>query len=351
MTSADLGRSTEPAVPADAPADRDPTPSRSSRRGIRWSALGPRNIGAIYVWIVLIAIFAIWIPDLFLTSITFRRVLNEYAITGIAALSIVLPLAAGVFDLSIGSTIGLSGIVAGWILLHTSLSPVIAVAAALGAGLLVGVLNSLVVVVLGIDSFIGTLATGAIVAAVTLGIADSHILTGRTSGPFSKIATENWHGIQLPVVYLLALTLIIAFVLERTVFGRFIYASGYNADITNLVGVSVKRVRIITLLSSGLIAALAGVALTARIEAADPSNGPTYLIPAFSAAFLGATQFRHGRFNPWGTLVAVLLLGTGSVGLLLTGAPQWAPQVFQGVVLIAAVSLAVVQGRRRVRRS
>jgi ribose transport system permease protein len=265
-------------------------------------------------------------------------------------MSIVLPLAAGVFDLSIGSTIGLSGITAGWILVHTSLSPAIAVACALGAGLAVGIFNSLVVVVLGIDSFIGTLATGAIVAAVTLGIADSHILTGRTSGPFSELATANWHGIQLPVVYLAVLTLVIAFVLERTVFGRFIYASGYNPDITNLVGVSVKKVRIITLISSGLIAALAGVALTARIEAADPSAGPTYLIPAFSAAFLGATQFRHGRFNSWGTVVSVLLLGTGSVGLLLTGAPQWAPQVFQGAVLIAAVSLAVVQGRRRVRR-
>jgi ribose transport system permease protein len=92
---------------------------------------------------------------------------------------------------------------------------------------------------------------------------------------------------------------------------------------------------------------VAGVALTARIEAADPSNGPSYLIPAFSAAFLGATQFRHGRFNPWGTVVSVLLLGTGSIGLLLAGAPQWAPQVFQGVVLIAAVSLTVVQGRRK----
>jgi ribose transport system permease protein len=326
-------------------------PASPRRRWPGRSSLAPRNIGAIYVWVVLIAIFAIWIPDLFLTSITFDRVLNEYAITGLAALSIVLPLAAGVFDLAIGATIGLSGMVAGWILVYTSLPPAVAVLAALGTGLAVGLLNSLVVVVLRIDSFIGTLATGSIITAVTLGIANDQILTGRTGGPFAKLATATWHGIQLPVVYMLVLMLIIGFVLERTVLGRYIYATGYNADVTTLVGVSVARIRVITLLFSGLMASLAGVVLTARVEVADPSNGPSYLIPAFSAAFLGATQFRNGRFNPWGTVVSVLLLGTGSVGLLLTGAPQWAPQVFQGAVLIAAVSLAVVQRRRRVARA
>jgi len=311
------------------------------------TALRPSNIGAIYVWIVIIIVFSIWIPDLFLTNITLHRVLNEYAITGIAALSVVLPLAAGVFDLAVGATIGLSGVVAGWVLVHTSLPPFVAVLCALGTGLLVGILNSVVVVVLKIDSFIGTLATGSIITAVTLGVANDQILTGRTGGPFAKISTESWHGIQLPVIYMLVIMLLIGFVLEKTVFGRYTYAAGYNSEVTTLIGVNVARVRIITLLCSGVLASVAGVALTARIEAADPSNGPSYLIPAFSAAFLGATQFRHGRFNPWGTVVSVLLLGTGSIGLLLAGAPQWAPQVFQGVVLIAAVSLTVVQGRRK----
>jgi ribose transport system permease protein len=217
----------------------------------------------------------------------------------------------------------------------------------LGVGLLIGLFNSIVVVGLRINSFIGTLATGSIIAAMTLGLSGDQILTNRISGSFARFATASWGGIQLPVFYLLVLMLAIGFLLEQTVFGRFTYAAGYNPDVTKLVGVSVARIRVLTLLSSGLVSALAGIALTARIEAADPSNGPSYLIPAFSAAFLGATQFRHGRFNPWGTLLAVLMLTTGSIGLLLVGAPQWSPQVFQGVVLIAAVGLGVLQGRRR----
>jgi ribose transport system permease protein len=304
------------------------------------------NIAAVYVWIVLIVIFAAWAPDLFLTATTFKRILDESAITGIAALSILLPLAAGVFDLSIGSTMGLAGIVAGWLLGNTGFPPAVVILLSLGVGLFIGVFNAIVVVTLRINSFIGTLATGAIIAAITLGLSGQQILTQGVSGSFSEFATANWGGIQLPVFYLLVIMLVIGFVLEQTVFGRFTYAAGYNPEVTKLVGVSVARIRVLTLMFSGLVASLAGIALTARIEAADPTNGPSYLIPAFSAAFLGATQFRHGRFNPWGTVLAVLMLTTGSIGLLLVGAPQWSPQVFQGAVLIAAVGLG---GLRRSR--
>jgi ribose transport system permease protein len=324
-------------------------PARAARPPTRriLSALSPANIAAIYVWIVLIVVFAVWSPSLFLTGVTVKRVLNESAITGIAALAVVLPLAAGVFDLSIGSTIGLSGIVAGWLLAKTGLSPAVVILLALAVGLLVGALNGVVVVVMRINSFIGTLATGSIIAAITLGLSGDQILTDRTAGPFAQFANANWGGVEMPVLYMLVLTLVLGFVLEQTVFGRFTYAAGYNPDVTRLVGVSVERIRITTLLFSGVVSALAGVALTANIEAADPSNGPSYLIPAFSAAFLGASQFRRGRFNPWGTVVAVLMLTTGSIGLLLVGAPQWSPQVFQGAVLIAAVGLGIIQGRRR----
>ncbi len=100
----------------------------------------------------------------------------------------------------------------------------------------------------------------------------------------------------------------------------------------------------------GLLGAFAGIALAAQLGSADPTVGPEYLIPAFSAAFVGATQFRHGRFNPWGTVVAVLMIGTGSVGLLEAGTQPWMPQVFQGAVLIVAVGVTGIQ-RKRLRAS
>jgi ribose transport system permease protein len=334
-------------------ASSEPVEGPPSEEGARRAAPWPRvlqrfsirSIGAVYVWLVLIAIFAIWIPDLFVSSQTAKSILNQYSITALATLSLVIPLATGLFDLSIGAAMGLTGIVAGWLLGNTSLNPVIVVALALLVGLGVGVFNSIVVVGLSIDSFIGTLATGAILSAITIGISGDQILTDRVAGSFSKIASVQVHGFDLPVLYMLALMLAIGFLLEQTPVGRYFYAIGYNPDVTRLVGVNVRSLRVLALLCSGTLAGFAGIVLTARIQAADPTNGSSYLIPAFSSAFLGATQFRHGRFNPWGAIVAVLMLGTGSVGLLLAGAPDWSPQVFQGAVLIAAVGITVAQRR------
>jgi ribose transport system permease protein len=322
-------------------------PEANHRSLPRWAeSLSYRNIGAVYVWILLVIVFAIWVPDLFPTDQTAKSIFNQYAITGLAALSIVMPLAAGVFDLSIGSVIGFAGVFAGWCLNTLGVPPAVAVALTLLAGVGIGLFNSLVVVRMNIDSFIGTLATGAIIAAATLGVSGDEIITGKVSGSFTQIAGTDLAGIQLPVIYLLIAMLILGFVLEQTVFGRRVYASGYGPEVSRLVGLRVGRIRTISLVCSATLASFAGIALASRIGSADPTVGPQYLIPAFSAAFVGASQFRHGRFNPWGTVVAVLMIGTGSVGLLLAGTPNWTPQVFQGAVLIAAVGITGIQRRR-----
>jgi ribose transport system permease protein len=318
-----------------------------------WVRLGTqlsyRNIGAVYVWIVLIIVFTVWQPQLFPTTRTAKTVLNEYAITGLAALSVVMPLAAGIFDLSIGSTVGFAGVFAGWSLNTLGLPLGVTILLTLAAGLAIGLLNAVVVVRMRIDSFIGTLATGSIIAALTIWVSGDQILTGKLSGSFTDLASTSTAGVQLPVIYLLVGMLILAYLLEQTTFGRHIYAAGYGPDVSRLVGLRVDRLRTISLLWSGVLASFAGICLASQLGSADPSTGQEYLIPAFSAAFVGATQFRHGRFNPWGAVVAVLMIGTGSVGLLLAGTQQWMPQVFQGAVLIAAVGITMYQRKTRPR--
>jgi len=332
----------------DLPPTADPKPPAKATpvRAIR-AVLGFGSIGAIYVWIAIIVLFSIWIPGLFLTTNTVTQILDEYSISAIVALALVLPLSAGVYDLSVGSVMGLTGIVAGALLGHSGLPVVIIVLLSVLCGAAAGLLNAVVVVWIGLNSFIATLATGSIIAAVTLGASGQVILTTGLSGPFSKFASTSVGNIQLPFFYMIVIAILIWLLLSRTVMGRRVYASGFNPNAARLAGVSVGRITTFALIMSGILAGFAGVALASRVQAADPSAGPTYLIPAFSAAFLGATQFRRGRFNPWGTLVAVFMIGTGSQGLLLAGAPQWTPQLFQGVVLIFAVGLTVVAKRDR----
>ena len=319
----------------------------AKRRTVRLAArLSFRNIGAVYVWIVLILIFTIWKPSLFPTAQTAKSILNQYAITGLAALSVVMPLAAGIFDLSIGSTIGFAGVFVGWSLNTLKLPAPAAILLTLVAGLTIGLFNSLVVVRMRIDSFIGTLATGSIIAALTIWVSGDQIITGKLSGSFSNFASASLGGVQLPVLYMLVAMLALGYVLEQTVFGRQTYAAGYGPDVARLIGVRVARLRTISLVFSGLLGSFAGIALAAQLGSADPTTGSEYLIPAFSAVFVGATQFRHGRFNPWGTVVAVLMIGTGSVGLLMAGTQEWMPQVFQGAVLIVAVGITGIQRKR-----
>ncbi len=222
------------------------------------------------------------------------------------------------------------------------------------SGAFVGLVNGFVVLRMKVDSLIATMGTGAIAAAMAIGLAGDKILTERMSGSFSNLATAGFGGFNVSFLYVIIVMVVMGIVLEQTPVGRKVYATGFNAEGARLMGVNVRRVQMSAFITSGSLAGLAGVVLVGRVLAASPDSGSHYLIPAFSGAFLGATQFRHGRFNPWGAVVAVFLLGTGSAGLLLAGAPTWAPDVFSGVVLIGAVALTVVKtqpGKRKSIRS
>jgi ribose transport system permease protein len=142
------------------------------------------------------------------------------------------------------------------------------------------------------------------------------------------------------VYLMLAVGLVVWYLLERTPLGRRVYATGGNIEAARLAGVRVAAVVICSLIACATIAAFAGMLVTANLGTGDPTIGPAYLLPAFSAAFLGSTQFRGGRFNVWGTIVAVYVLATGVKGLQLAGAPIWIPDLFNGVALLLAVGLA-----------
>jgi ribose transport system permease protein len=290
-------------------------------------------------------VFSIWVPDTFPTSSTIKQVLNANAITALAALSITIPLAARVFDLSFAYTMTLTGVItAHFLAVGVPLVP--AVLLGLAAGVVIGVVNAFVVVVLRIDSFIATLATGSLIQAlITMATKGTAIISPKLQGGFEKIGQTNIHGFTLPVVYVLVVAIAMWFVLEHTATGRRLYATGFNPDAAKLAGVRVDRLRFVSLVVSGSLAGATGLILASTVGSGDPTAGTAYLLPAFAAAFLGATQLKHGRFNAFGTLIAVLLLGTGTTGLGLANAPQWAADMFVGVVLIASLAVTGIQRR------
>lgn len=326
-----------------AAAEARPMPASGAARWRGWLSFS--NIGAIYIWLLVIVIFAIWVPKTFISLQTINDIVNNQAITALTALSLIVPLSAAVFDLSIGATLGLTAILVAK-LIAGGTSPWVAITLAMLLALGVGIGNGIVVVGMKIDSFIGTLATGALLASAILLVSSQPIASPRLLAGFSKLAGASVFGITAPAFYVLVATLLLWYLLEHTPTGRRIYATGYGRETARLSGIRTERLRFGSLMVSAVLAGFAGIIVTSRVTSGDPTIGPSYLLPAFAAAFVGATQLRHGRFNPWGTIIAVLLLGTGTEGLADINAPEWAPNVFIGVTLILAVGLTGLQRRR-----
>jgi ribose transport system permease protein len=311
------------------------------------SALAPRKISGVYLWIALIVFYSL-ATSTFFSGTTARTIATEQAVTAIVAMGLTIALAAGVFDLSIAGTMGLANIIVAKLMADAGLPIVVAILLTLLVGALIGVVNGLLVVKARIDPFIATLGTNSILLAAIFVVSNNQNVLGIPAG-FQKIAGNQLLGIPLPVFYVLILAVVLWYVLACTPLGRRLYATGGGRDVARLAGVPTTRYVIGAFVASAVIASLAGVLVVATIGTGSTEVGQSYLLPAFAAGFLGATQFRPGRFNIWGTVLAVYLLATGVKGLVLMGADVWVPDLFNGLALIIAVGLSGIQRRPKVK--
>ena len=318
-------------------------PPRHRRRRMR---LRPRDLSAVYLMVLVVVAFAAWSPSQFLREQTIYLVLNQNAIPCLLALALIVPLTAGVYDLSVGYILGTSNVFVAAILAHSHISGIVVLILGVLLGALVGVVNALIVVILGIDSFIATLATGSLLQALILIISNNQNQTNGITASFTKIVSTTVHGVALPVIYVAVIGLIIWYFLEHRPVGRELRATGLGLEAARLVGVRVNLLRFCSLIVSGSVAGFAGGLVAATVGGGSPTIGPPYLIPAFTAVFLGATLLRPGLFNVWGTVLSIILLGILDVGLSLIGVPIWVSYAVSGVVLIAALALTAFSRSR-----
>jgi ribose transport system permease protein len=331
------------AATASAATGRGPAVSGGAQGAVSFQArlrgvLGFRNISAVYLLALMVVVFSVWVPDTFLTSGTWRSLLSDQAVTCLVAVGLVVPTAAGVIDLAIGAEVGLGAVLVARLLVgHVPIA--LAVVLALVAGAVVGLFSWLMITWVRIPSFIATLAVSSLLAAATAWISKSQQIVNLPSG-FGKLGTGQLFGVTYPVYIMVGVALLLWYVLERTPAGRRVYATGGNPQAAALVGVRPARIILFALVTSGAVAGLAGLLLTSQLSTGDPTVGPGYLLPVIAAVFLGSTQFRGGRFNIWGTVLAAYTLAVGVKGLQLAGLPIWIPDLFNGAALLAAVGLA-----------
>jgi ribose transport system permease protein len=295
------------------------------------------------VWAGL-ALFFAFAADNFLSGTTIRAVASEQAVTAIVALGLTVALAAGVFDLSIAGSMGLAAVVVSKLVAESGWPIPLAIIATVLVCSMIGLFNAFLVLKLRIHPFIATLGTQSILVALIYVVSDNKNIVGLPSS-FRNLASTQIFSIPIPVFYMLGLALLLWYVMAYTPVGRRLYATGGNVDVARLAGIRTSRYVVGAFLTSAVVAGIGGIIVTARIGTGSPELGPSYLLPAFAAGFLGSTQFRPGRFNAWGTVVAVYLLATGVKGLVLMGADFWVPDLFNGVALITAVGLSNLQRR------
>jgi ribose transport system permease protein len=309
-------------------------------RVLRWLAF--QNVSALYIFLLLFVVFALWVPNTFLTVGTLRSLLSDQSITALVAVGLVVPIAAGVVDLAIGTEVGLGAIVVAWLLADRHLSIPVAIILTLASGAAVGVGVWALITRARINAFIATLGVSSVLLAVIAWISGSQQILNLGNG-FGDLATKQLLGVTYPVYVMLIVAILVWFVLEKTTAGRRVYATGANPEAAALAGVRTSRVILLCTITCGVVSALGGLLVSSQLSTGDPTIGPPYLLPAFAAVFLGSTQFRGGRPNVWGTLIAAYVLATGVKGFQLAGAPIWIPDLFNGAALLLAVGMAQFQ--------
>ncbi|WP_067464316.1 ABC transporter permease [Actinomadura macra] len=314
----------------------------------RLSAFGERY-GLVFLLAGVIVFFSVLPASsaAFTTTANIQSVLASIAVVSVLAIATVFPLACGQFDFSIAATSLVSSIVCAAMMANHQAPLVLAVLCGVGAGVLIGLVNAVLVALLRLNAFIITIGTATLLPGLVQWYTHGVDLVRDIPQPLRDFGSLTLLGLPR-VIWLVALmTAVCWFVLAHTAFGRRLYAVGSNASAARLVGIPVTALTFCALGISGGLAGVAGVILTARNGGGLVNSGVDLLFPALAAVFLGATAIDPGRYNVLGAVVGTLFVAVSVSGLTLAGAAEWVPAVFNGAALIVAVAVSTLLARRR----
>ncbi|WP_052206996.1 ABC transporter permease [Sinomonas humi] len=310
--------------------------------------------------VVIFIVFSLLAPNAFPTLsniIVMCQQVSVYAILSVGMLVVILD---GGIDLSVGSTLGLSGMVAGLalqgfpiggVVLYPPVWVVVVIAVATGA--LIGLINGVLVARLNVAPFVATLGTMYVMrglASLTTNGLTVNNLGGRPdlgNTGFEWLGFNSLLGIPVGVWILVVVAIVASLLLNRTVYGRWLYASGGNSRAAELSGVPVRKVRVRAYVISGVCAAIAGVILTSELTSAGPTQGTSYELTAIAAVVIGGASLMGGKGTVRGTLLGAFVIGFLAAGLTIVGISAYVQTVFTGAVIVLAVLLNGIQVRRR----
>ncbi|WP_194410349.1 ABC transporter permease [Microbacterium cremeum] len=312
--------------------------------------------------ILIIVVFSLLSPN-YLTVDNLLIMASHVAIYALLGMGMLMVILNGGIDLSVGSTLGFSAVIAGFLLqgvpiniFGITLFPSVPVVVLLscGVGALVGLVNGILVSKFKVAPFVATLGMLYVVRGLALLMTNGLTINDLAGEPelgntgFAWLGFNRILNIPIGVIIMGVVAVILGYVLGRTKFGRWLYASGGNERAAELSGVPVKKVKVYVYVISGVCAAIAGLILASTLTSASPTAGNTYELTAIAAVVIGGAALSGGRGNIRGTLLGAFVIGFLSDGLVIVGVSAYWQMVFMGAVIVVAVLLNTLQyGRRR----
>lgn len=300
--------------------------------------------GAFIALVFLVLLISIISPD-FRTAGNFLNLLRQATFNGLIAFGMTCVILSDGIDLSVGSTLALSAVICAKLMM-SNVPAILAMIIALISGIILGVVSGLLVTKGRLQPFIATLITMTAYRGLAMILTDgkpiSRLAESVESSPnafaFKLIGRGNLFGsIPIPAILLVVALCVFYFVLNKTTFGRKVYATGSNAKCAQLVGVNITKTKIIVYAISGFMSALTGLILISRLDSAQPTLGDGYELDAIAAVALGGTSMSGGRGKITGTIAGVLIIAVLNNGMNLLEVSSYYQDVIKAVVILVAV--------------
>ncbi|OCN01383.1 ribose ABC transporter permease [Clostridium sp. W14A] len=301
-----------------------------------------QSLGSVIALVVLVVVFSVINAD-FRSINNILSLLKQASVNGLIAFGMTGVILTGGIDLSVGSTLALTSLLCAG-MIHDGIPPVLAMLCVLLLGILFGSVSGMLITKGRLQPFIATLVTMTIYRGLTMIFSGGMPISDLGSDPFlSGIGKGSLLLIPVPVWIMVVMFFLFFFMLNKTTFGRRVFATGSNEKAAKLAGVNVDKTKILVYVISGFTAALAGLILLSRLGSAQPTIGTGYEMDAIAAVVLGGTSMSGGRGKIYGTLVGVVIIAVLNNGLNIMNVPSYYQDVVKGLVIL----LAVLSDRKR----
>ncbi len=300
----------------------------------------------IYIFLLAEVILFTLLTDNFFSWNNVMNIVRQSAMLGIVVVGVCFVMICGGCDLSVGGQMAVDGILAALLMIQFNCHPFMTAVLILIFGIIIGAVNGILVIKLRIQPLVATLGTMTILQAVAYIITGGKPIYGLPDS-FSVLGQGYVGSIPIPVILFIVIALVGSFILNKTYFGRYIYATGGNQETARLAGVNVKLLQVVVYAICGMVTAIASLIMLSRVNSAQASAGSTYAFDCMTAAVLGGVSFSGGEGKVSGAVVGVIIIAVLGNALVLMNVNEYYQNVFKGILLIFAVALDNLQIREK----